>query len=420
MNTFDDVNQYYSMTTKAACTSFLWYLFIILIIAIDIIGSAYFETGKTYMIFSCVVCAYFYRSCQIIFNPTLLYPNLLLGAFIILVFLQKLFLQSSDTSRQIVLLFNTLILLLYAKKGQLSEVSTLGLAIKGLAIIGTISVLLITGLNNDVVYREDALIDKGMLTMWYAMLFAIATVDIINNKQILLNGILLLCVFTFNLFITQSKTAVFSACVFIAIIFFISDSKNKKTFKKWFLLILGILTVAVIMFPNELLPDSMRIAVNRVVGNDVFQVDYRSKQFDTFEMREQIDAFTLSLFLQNPIIGIGIGQYKEIAFLGVTECENTYADIFVEGGIVWGIPILGVMFAILIKAFINIKRKLHVYENQICLAIVISMLVVFRYNDFVRPFTFLYLGCCYYIVYMASAKTIKMNKTKNIESKEQQ
>ena len=115
----------------------------------------------------------------------------------------------------------------------------------------------------------------------------------------------------------------------------------------------------------------MKIAINYVLGSDVLQVDYRSKQFVTFDMRSEINSFTFSLFLQNPWIGIGCGVYQNIALLGVSECENTYADIFVEGGILWGIPMCAIMIFILFKSIINIKRKCWVYENYICLAIIV-------------------------------------------------
>lgn len=374
-----------------------WVIIIVLIIAIDIVGSAYFETGKTYMIFACLLFAFFSKE-KCLANNDVKLPWVLVISFVCLIILQNLFIIDVDKNRQIVFLLYVLILFFYAKKGNVQEMHTLSLCVKILAIIGTLSVLSITGFRNDVMYREDVLIDKGMLTIWFAMLYAITISEVLMKKNILSNIVLFLCILVINLFIVQSKTAVFSAVVFIGVVYFISEKKVKRQFKKWLMPALFILAVAIIMFPTILLPESMRIGINYVLGADVFQVDYHSKQFATFDMRSEINAFTFSLFLQNPWIGIGCGAYKNIAFLDVTECENTYADIFVEGGLLWGLPMVAIMIFILYKSIKNIKRKHFVYENYLCLAIIVSMIVAFQYNDFVRPFTFLYLGCCFHAV----------------------
>lgn len=381
-----------------------WGIIIVLIIAIDIIGSAYFETGKTYMIFACLLVAFFIKGKSLTVNNNAKYPLILVLSFICLVIMQNMFIIGVDKGRQIVFFLYTLMLLFYARKGNVNEIHILSFCIKLLAIIGTISVLFITGFRNDVAYREDALIDKGMLTIWYAMLYAITISDILLKKNILINVFLFVFIFTINLFVVQSKTAAFSACVFVIVVYFLSEKSVRLQFRKWVLPIVFILAIAIIFFPDILLPDSMKIAINYVLGSDVLQVDYRSKQFVTFDMRSEINSFTFSLFLQNPWIGIGCGVYQNIALLGVSECENTYADIFVEGGILWGIPMCAIMIFILFKSIINIKRKCWVYENYICLAIIVSMLVVFQYNDFIRPFTFIYLGCCYYVVNSSHTK----------------
>lgn len=386
----------------------LWHLTIVFMVAIDIIGSAYFETGKTYMLFVCLALAFVIKSKSILFNKDIVFPLVLVLSFCCLLLLQQIFIVHYDTDRQIVFLLYTSILLFYARKGITNEIYTLSLCVKVLSIIGTISVLLITGLHNDVMFREDALIDKGMLTMWYAMLYCITISDILMKRNIILNGLLFVSIFAFNLFIVQSKTATFTACVFVVMVYLLSEKELRKRYKRWLLPILLTLAVAIVMYPDDLLPESMRIATNHIVGTEVFSVDAASKQFNTFYVRQEIDAFTLMLFLEHPLIGIGCGGYKNYAFLGITECENTYADIFVEGGILWGIPMLLIMGYILYHAIMNVRKKRNVSANYMCLAIIISMIIAFRYNDFVRPFTFIYLGCCYFIV--SKSRKVEANR----------
>ena len=118
----------------------------------------------------------------------------------------------------------------------------------------------------------------------------------------------------------------------------------------------------------------------------------------TYDAREIIDLYCANLFLNNPIYGIGLGNYELISSLPteVTECENTYFDLLVNGGLLYGGPVIYILLASLIRCCKIIRHLRHNILYYNILGILISIIVCFRWNDFLYANIFMIIGMCYF------------------------
>ena len=298
------------------------------------------------------------------------------------------------SQRIIYIFFNIFVFLYFVFYSKINRLENIGFAVKIMTFLGSISVLMITKGDTTIIWRNQSLIDKGFLTIFFAISLCLCITDIIFKKNIYINIFLFLFYFYLNMFFIQSKTAFVSLGLYLCIIFFLV----KGRYRLYFLLVLAIGCMIILANSNTLLSGSMANAVNVFFQNDIFSLDasVAKKNMGTFEARELITAYCLILFLKSPLWGIGIGKYSEMGgFMGITECESTYLDMLVEGGLLFFIPVFANIVIPLIYGIYRLKRGRVVSYVSVLSCIV----VCFYWNDFLHPFVFALIGICCYAIF---------------------
>lgn len=303
---------------------------------------------------------------------------------------------------QIVYRYIDLVFLLYFTFfSKINKLEEIGFAIKIVTIIGSLSVLFVS--QGDVLYDwrkdTDTLADKGYLTILFAISQCLCIADIIYKRNIAMNIILLMFFLYINMFFVQSKTAFLS----LAFNFIVMFALLRGRFRFYF--IIGLLAFAIIIFFNSsfLLTDSIANGINVFFGSEIFGLDAQTEKYSmvTFDMRDMITNYSLLLFLKSPLWGIGIGGYEASGgILGVMECESTFLDMLVEGGLLYFMPILASIIIPLVVGFYNAKIKKETsYQLFWVLSVIPCIIVCFYYNDFLFPFPFALIGICSYVVF---------------------
>lgn len=270
------------------------------------------------------------------------------------------------------------------------------------SFLGILSVLYLGGFNQlESQTRENSLIDKGALTLWFSLALCFSFANVLLSKKYKLLSLSAFCfILICNLFVIQSKTCILSFILFFVITFFSTSS----TIRKYLLLIvipaLMIFIPLAWNYPEYFIPNTFAIAINQVLGKDILPTTVAKGDLTTYEIRDVIDLYCASLFLENPLAGIGLGQYAELRTLPTetTECENMYFDLLVNGGILYGLPVISTLLTSLVMGIKRIRANKENINYYYILGIVCSFLVCFRWNDFFYASVFVAIGVCYYYV----------------------
>ena len=301
--------------------------------------------------------------------------------------------------RVLYVFFNFLFFLYFAFFTKINNLDCIGWSIKIVTIIGSLSVLLITKGNTDTAWRGDALIDKGFLTIFFAISFCLCITDVMFRKNVTTNLLLFVFLLYINMFFIQSKTAFVSMVLYIFIMMFLLKGRIRLY------LLIGVTLCSVLILLNSgfFLSDSMANAINVVLNDEFFSLDAKIQQhhMGTFDMRKMITSYSIMLFLKSPLWGIGIGGFREQGgYLGVTECESSYLDMLVEGGLLYFIPVFLIISIPYIRQIYLIKKKQQPsYQSFWTVSVMTCILICFYWNDFLLPFVFGLIGICFYIVF---------------------
>lgn len=335
----------------------------------------------------------------------------ILASIIFIMFAVQLFIMKAEY--RIICQAGVLMFVLFTySRWRRIELHTIKIGLYILCAIGITHALLV-GEGNVLTIEErmSMIVDKGSLTMWFSMTLCITFVDIINQKKLWLNIIVFLAILIANLFVIQSKTAIVSFFCFFVLFALTSTGTIRKTMLRLIVPFLFLFICMAYQNPEKYIPHTFAVALNQITGQDVIKIDYGKGDLDTYESRELIDAYCTLLFMENPITGVGLGNYSKMPGhpTDVTECENTYYDLLVEGGILYGGPIIYIIFISLIRIIKNIKRNKGANDvNYKILGIIISIAISFRWNDFLWVSIFLMLGNCYCV--SKSVAGIKINE----------
>lgn len=324
----------------------------------------------------------------------------ILASIIIIMFAVQLFVMKAEY--RIIIQASVLMFVLFTYSSwRRIELNTIKMGLSILCAIGITQALLVGGGNLlTMEERTSMIVDKGSLTMWFSMILCLTFVDIINQKNLWLNIIVFLVIIIANLFIIQSKTAFVSFFCFIVFMVLASTGMIRKNMLRLIAPFLFLFICIAYQNPGKYIPHTFAVALNQIAEQDVVKINYEKGDLSTYESRELIDAYCTFLFFEKPITGIGLGNYPKMSGrpTDVTECENTYYDLLVEGGILYGGPIIYIIFISLIRTIKNIKNNRSVNDvNYKFLGIIISIAVSFRWNDFLIVPIFLMIGNCYYI-----------------------
>ncbi|MCR5678890.1 MAG: O-antigen ligase family protein [Prevotella sp.] len=274
-----------------------------------------------------------------------------------------------------------------------------GIIFQVLASLASIDVLYCALNNGEFAYfRDEVFIDKVYITLLYSLSFMFCLMNYFNNRQKILN-LAILCFNLFvNVFLVQSKIAivVFFVSLFIMLIWGVE--KKSKEIKKLLYYVGTIIIVVWIAFPDIALPQEIKYAINLLTGSDIFTLEVIESEHSeiTYTIRDALWAYALSLFYDNPILGIGIGEFIEHKFvfskdIVVVETESSLINILTEGGLAY-FAIVVFMFFKGIKAAIVKFREQHQFEYLFCIVYFCSCIIMIIGNDFMDSYFWILMG----------------------------
>lgn len=268
-----------------------------------------------------------------------------------------------------------------------------------ISLLGAVSILSLNGFTSmSGSVRDEMLIDKGFLTVWFSISLCFSFIDSMIKGIKNYSTIMFVFILLVNLVVVQSKTCILAFIVFFGFFIILSKTQIRKRLLRYMIPIFIVYGGLILSNPTEYIPHTFIVAINQVVGSDVIPVYTDKFDMGTYDSRELIDAFCANLFLENPIVGIGLGNYELLPMLptGVTECENTYFDLLVNGGLLYGAPVIYILLITIVRNVRQIWKSANTIEYYYILGVLVSIIVCFRYNDFLNISIFMFIGTCYY------------------------
>lgn len=260
-------------------------------------------------------------------------------------------------------------------------------------------------------YRSDVAavgIDKPTITFYFTLYCSIVYTEYIHNACKKIDYFLFPLTIFINIYIAQSKLALTSILIFIFVYHVINQSQEYKIRVKTILKI--VIPCAIILFIWDptffFLPDEFKIMANHYLGTDVFNTSTTLKDTNTYSIRQAIRAHCFNLFFKNPILGVGIGNYRNYAgsdvtfnigngaYVTITEAESQFLGILVEGGLWYIISFASLLVFICVQATMTLRKKINSFESSICLAIIIPLIYLCFGNDFFNVNFWIIIGYC--------------------------
>lgn len=252
--------------------------------------------------------------------------------------------------------------------------------------------------------------DKPVYTIMLTLSTICCFVNWLNKKtygRIKSNSYLLIGLsFTIvNGLIIQSKLFLISMCIIGIVSFFKTKYKTKKIIGKCIGIIVVVGLVAVIFRP-DIIPDYVYIFLNEtlgVFGGQVQKIHFYSSQYQTYSQRNTIIDFCIQLFMSNPIVGIGFGNYQVYAISeyaqlgGVTETESSVLGLLVEGGLIYFSVHCAFVVYLFKKIIIKLKRNRNDFMLIKSLCILCALCLLQIGNDFYNTIYWIVLSYIYVI-----------------------
>ena len=204
-----------------------------------------------------------------------------------------------------------------------------------------------------------------------------------------------------NVIIIQSKTAIIILILALVFIYKKSSSKQKKKIRCIFFVALTAGSILVLS-NSKYIPDFVYVFLNRytgLFGNKTANIANYSKYSGTYEQRNSIYGYCFELIMQHPIFGIGFGNFGKYSILSsnlliseLTQAESGVLDAFVNGGIIYGILYLQIIFYPIIKGICN-KKIVDRNSNILFLIIALTIVICAFTNDCESVTFWLIVGC---------------------------
>lgn len=238
-------------------------------------------------------------------------------------------------------------------------------------------------------YRSLIFIEKTTMSIFFTLATSLCLIDFGLKKKKKDLFLLALILFT-NIFIVQSKSAIFLFVLNVLILFFLCEP-FKRMIKKYKYILLFFSLSVVAIFPSAILPDDIRFGINRIIGNEIFSTTFVRSEDNmdlTYSIREDMHTFGMKIFFENPLIGIGVGNFEKynrfsgsnVSFL--TQPESTWLGILIEGGIVY---LLFFVIFFIHNLSVSKKKYKENQDNDMALKsffINTNYVVLFFFNDF--------------------------------------
>lgn len=254
--------------------------------------------------------------------------------------------------------------------------------------------------------RNSVGLDKPNFSLYYSVYFCLAYLACLKKKNLKFHLIIFPLSFFLNIYLIQSKLALTAFILFALVHYLLNKEKlYKKRIKKMLKIIIFVVLSFILIQPSMLsIPDEFKILVNQVVGENVLDYTKELKDDNTYTIRSAIKAYCFNLFLQHPLVGIGLGNYKEKAgsnvtfdigygnYLTIKETESQILQIMVEGGIWYLASFLVLSIYILRGLILNLKK--HSFEFSVCeaFAIALPLFYICFGNDFFNITFWIMLG----------------------------
>lgn len=254
------------------------------------------------------------------------------------------------------------------------------------------------------------LLDKAYYTVILTITVVFMLTNLILKKKSTRSKKILsiLCILSFsavNLIIIQSKLFIVSLAVTGILMAVIARGSIKRNVI-FILFILFFSAVSIVIIFPELVPDYIYIFINRYLGlfeAIVTKMERYVRMTSTYVHRRTIYEFAFGLCKDNPILGIGFGNYKIYAFMNsellgdVYQTESSYLNILVEGGLLY---FLAHMF-FLVGMIRRLIKKLRHNKNDLILMkmlfVLITYIVLNIGNDFFNMTYWIVLSFVYKI-----------------------
>lgn len=283
--------------------------------------------------------------------------------------------------------------------------NVLSFALKIATLICTFSFLYYSIIYGTMAYfRDDALIDKAYLTAFYAMTYFFCIVDILYNRYKWFNVVTLIVFVWVNVFIVQSKTSLLALAIELITLYVFFPS-IRTTYNKYLRYIVVIGGVAMMFLTTITLPQELTFGINRVLGFEFLDQSGFTRSEEhlsiTFDVREDVRAYCFKLFSENPIFGIGQGQFKYVNhashnyFSYLTQTESSWLQILTEGGLFY----LFIMLYFFLKPIIDVRKKIfsnqehgYIYYYLMAYSFFLVFAVMYLFNDFADSLFWLSAG----------------------------
>lgn len=163
----------------------------------------------------------------------------------------------------------------------------------------------------------------------------------------------------FSLFMTQKRGPLFFCIIAIIAAYFIYEKIKAKTIFKFLSIVLIIIILLILVI--QIFPSTSGLIDRLVQDNE--QDDITSGRIPLYE-------YAISLFKQNPLFGIGWGQYR-YSYIREIGTHNIYLQILAETGIV-GAALIFSAFIYGLVISVRLLRKSKEYSQPLRFAILFS------------------------------------------------
>jgi hypothetical protein len=178
-----------------------------------------------------------------------------------------------------------------------------------------------------------------------------------KSKLFLIVNFLIFLILTFRGIVTFSRGGMFTAFFMIVSLFYIIYKVVNNRAKMKIYIVLGITVIALTMVWLYSSNQTSGLIEKRYTNRDATG---RQKE-DKLGGREEIASYEMDMFLQNPIIGVGVGKAREVKkeFIGQdVASHNEITRMLGEHGI---FGIFGLLILIFTPLVLYVNNKQHIY-----------------------------------------------------------
>ena len=238
-------------------------------------------------------------------------------------------------------------------------------------------------------YRSLIFIEKTTISLIFSLVVPLCLIDFCLKRKMGDLFLLMLTLFV-NIFVVQSKTAIFVLFLNLGILYFLYKP-FKILIRKYKLLLLAICLGAMGCFPSAVLPDDLRFGINRIVGEEVFTSSYGrsvNRMDMTYSIRNDMHKFGFEIFSEHPLMGIGVGEFKnfnrasnsQVSFL--SQPESTWLGILIEGGVAYLLCMMMFFLNNLSQSVLKYKENKMNDMALKCAFVNMNFMIIFFFNDF--------------------------------------